>query len=229
MIEQTKHTKSIYNKHLSDINEARSKIICEKTFEFKTKELDEKLRDHNLSIKTIEHIQVKHNTTLINLKSKLNELLQIKSHLQTNQFKPNFFLEKTSFGHLNLLNNEFRNDLFTSQIVNEPQANDLIKLCEFNQNFNWKLIYRASQDGFGSHDFHTKCDEHKQTLTILRDKKSGFVFGGYTHETWSSSGYKWDPGAFIFILTNIENKPCKMNIKQGAISIWCSPLYTSGT
>ena len=78
------------------------------------------------------------------------------------------------------------------------------------------MIYRASQDDFGSHDFHTKCDEHKQTLTILRDKKSGFIFGGYTHETWSSSGYKWDPGAFIFILTNRENKPCKMNIKQGA-------------
>ena len=93
MIEQTKHTKSIYNKHLSDINEARSKIICEKTFESETKELDEKFRDPNLSIKTIEDIQVKHNTRLINLKSKLNELTKLKSNLQTNQFKPNSFLE----------------------------------------------------------------------------------------------------------------------------------------
>ena len=43
---------------------------------------------------------------------------------------------------------------------------------------------------------------------------NGFIFGGFTSTSWDSSGqYKSDPNAFLFSLTNKENKPCKMNIK----------------
>ena len=40
-------------------------------------------------------------------------------------------------------------------------------------------------------DFHSKCDGHYNTLTILKAKEIGFIFGGFTTVTWNSSGEQW--------------------------------------
>jgi hypothetical protein len=58
-----------------------------------------------------------------------------------------------------------------------------------------------------------KCDfcvsRHSSTIII----KSSNVFGGFTSVSWDgSSGYKSDPSAFIFSLTNKDNTPLKMKI-----------------
>jgi hypothetical protein len=50
----------------------------------------------------------------------------------------------------------------------EQQYFDLIDLCEFSQNDKWSLLYRGTRDGFGSNDFHSRCDGHSNTLTILK-------------------------------------------------------------
>jgi hypothetical protein len=52
-------------------------------------------------------------------------------------------------------------------------------------------------------------------LTILKAKGSGFIFGGFTTVSWeSSTKSKWksDANAFLFSLTNKDNKPLKMKI-----------------
>ena len=93
------------------------------------------------------------------------------------------------------------------------QSLELLKLCEFNLQDTFKLLYRASRDGFGSNDFHSKCDGKANTLNIL--KANGFIFGGFTTAIWAShnSGqFKSDPNAFLFSLKNKDNKPCKINI-----------------
>jgi hypothetical protein len=91
----------------------------------------------------------------------------------------------------------------------------LIKLCEFSPNDKWSLLYRATRDGFGSNEFHSKCDGLPNTLTILKANGSSFIFGGFTSVSWQSSANgKWesDANAFIFSLTNKENRPLKMKI-----------------
>jgi hypothetical protein len=43
----------------------------------------------------------------------------------------------------------------------------------------WKLLYRNSVDGLGTQTFHSKCDNHTNTITIILTT-DGFVFGGFT-------------------------------------------------
>jgi hypothetical protein len=98
-------------------------------------------------------------------------------------------------------------------LKDDRQLVELIKLCEFSPNDKWTLLYRATRDGFGSDDFHSKCDGHYNTLTIFKAKQSSNIFGGFTTVMWDgSSGWKSDPNAFVFSLTNKDNKPLKMNI-----------------
>jgi hypothetical protein len=71
------------------------------------------------------------------------------------------------------------------------------------------LLYKTSRDGFSVEDFHLKCDGHENTLTILKATKSSFIFGGFTTVDWESSvQWKADPNAFLFSLTNKDNRPC---------------------
>ncbi len=92
----------------------------------------------------------------------------------------------------------------------------MIELCEFSSNDIWSLLYRGTRDGFDSGDFHSRCDNHSNTLTILKAKESKFIFGGFTTVSWEScpalGKYKSDPNAFIFSLTNNDNKPLKMKV-----------------
>jgi hypothetical protein len=49
----------------------------------------------------------------------------------------------------------------------------------------WTLLYRGSQDGFKSSNFHSKCDGHSNTVTVILTTK-GFIFGGFTPIAWDS-------------------------------------------
>jgi len=74
-------------------------------------------------------------------------------------------------------------------------------------------LYRATRDGFGSRNFHSKCDGHSNTLTLLKAKESQFIFGGFTTVSWyRSKKCKSDSNAFLFSLTNKDNQPVKMKI-----------------
>ena len=63
-------------------------------------------------------------------------------------------------------------------------------------------------------------------MTILKAKKSSNIFGGYTTVSWDSfSGDKSDPNAFLFSLTNKDNKPLKIKIdpNRHQYAIYCDP------
>jgi hypothetical protein len=62
-----------------------------------------------------------------------------------------------------------------------------LKLCEFPQDQKLELKYRASRDEFKTTDFHSKCDETDNTITVIQAKK-GNVFVGFTEEKWHSRG-----------------------------------------
>ena len=100
----------------------------------------------------------------------------------------------------------------------------MLNLCEFSPYDKWTLLYRGTRDGFGADDFHSKCDGLHNTLTIVKAKGSESIFGGFTSASWDSfSGDKSDPNAFIFSLTNKDNKPLKMKIdpNRHEYAIYC--------
>ena len=89
------------------------------------------------------------------------------------------------------------NSLKSEILKGEQQCSELINLCEFSPNDQWSLLYRATRDGFGTKAFHSKCDGHSNTLTILKAKGSQFIFGGFTTVSWdNSSGKKIRPKCF---------------------------------
>ena len=73
---------------------------------------------------------------------------------------------------------------------------------------NWVLIYKASRDGFDSNAFHTRRDNQKPTMTIVRSNNN-YLFGGYASEAWvpNVGSYMSDSRAFLFTLTNPHNIP----------------------
>ena len=153
-------------------------------------------------------------------------------------FEPkNFHFNSDSFGQLVLDKFELTNSLETKKVVvtgfdsnilttSSSQALDLIKVCEFDSNRKFTLVYRASRDGFSAEQFHAKCDNIPKTLSIIKARHSGNVFGGYTECTWNHTGtYKQDNNAFIFSLVNKDNKPIKMKPKNPAHAIYCNSSW----
>jgi hypothetical protein len=114
---------------------------------------------------------------------------------------------------------------FDSDILSAGLDLKLVELCEFSLDDKWKLLYRASEDGFSGEIFHTQCDNHPRTLTVI-ETTNGFIFGGYTEQCWNHSDtYKTDKNAFIFSLLNNENKPIKIKVEDAEKAIYCSPSY----
>lgn len=102
-----------------------------------------------------------------------------------------------------------------SNILNYELKLKLINLCQFPIDQKWKLLYRGSENGFGAQDFHSKCDNKPNTLTIIKST-NGYIFGGYTDAKWDQSfQYKEDKNAFLFSLVNKEKMPVKMKIFKG--------------
>jgi hypothetical protein len=118
---------------------------------------------------------------------------------------------------------------FKSEIItNGQQCSELIDLCQFSSSDKWSLLYRGTRDGFDLDDFHSRCDLHSNTLTILKAKESDFIFGGYTTVSWDRSNeWKSDPNAFLFSLTNKDKEPVKMKIKPKRYhnAIHCDPKW----
>ena len=71
-----------------------------------------------------------------------------------------------------------------TKIVNE-QYDD--KLREWCGDYKWKLIYRASEHGYSAKTFHEYCDDKGPTLVVLKSS-GGWIFGGYTTQSWSGRG-----------------------------------------
>jgi hypothetical protein len=118
--------------------------------------------------------------------------------------------------------------LFDSKILKGFLHKGLFQLCEFPVGTKWQLLYRASQHGFKAQKFHAKCDNHANTLVVVKSATSDFIFGGYTEQFWnpySRGGFRTDKNAFLFSLTNKDNFPCKMRVKNPEEAIYCYASY----
>jgi hypothetical protein len=88
----------------------------------------------------------------------------------------------------------------------------------------WRLLYRGTRDGFGGANFHSKCDQQSNTVTIILTN-AGYIFGGFTPIAWdSSSGYKADNTgqSFVFSLKNPRNtEPKIFALSNASQAIYC--------
>ena len=86
-------------------------------------------------------------------------------------------------------------------------------------------MYRGSRDGFAAADFHTKCDNKPNTVTIIKTTKD-YIFGGYTQVGWKNSGeYHTDSKAFLFSLVNKFKKPFICEVIDQSHAIVCNANF----
>ena len=68
-------------------------------------------------------------------------------------------------------------------LTNEEHRRKLISwLPHFGA--EWRLLYRASRDGFGAATFHARCDDKGPIVTIV--KSGNNIFGGFMEELFQS-------------------------------------------
>jgi TLD len=80
--------------------------------------------------------------------------------------------------------------------------NDAIKSW-FPPNTTFKLVYKATRDGFTYTSFTKTCYNKGPTLAIIQNS-DGDIFGGYNPESWSNSLYtSFNSASFLFKLTTL--------------------------
>ncbi|RIB28068.1 hypothetical protein C2G38_2028848 [Gigaspora rosea] len=85
-----------------------------------------------------------------------------------------------------------------------------LKFKVSNPSYNFKLLFKESEDGFTPTDFHKKCDNKGPTLTVLKVKGEDEILGGYNPYNWDSPAEQKEIPTkksfiFKFNLNNPEN------------------------
>ena len=66
------------------------------------------------------------------------------------------------------------------------------KLREWLGNdYKWKLLYRSSEHEYTAESFHKYCDDKGPTLVVIKSS-GGWIFGGYTTQSWSRYSIYYD-------------------------------------
>ena len=81
-----------------------------------------------------------------------------------------------------------------SEYLPDTQIVDIqydVKFLEWLGDCKWKLIYRSSEHGYTGKSFHEYCDNNGPTLVIIKSS-GGWIFGGYTTQSWSGDGIYYD-------------------------------------
>ena len=156
------------------------------------------------------------NIILINTNGLKNEINEIKEYNNINLTKN---IKDININN-NILNKNITEINFFDYYINKNEVFNLINEGIKNKKKQtikeYKLIFKASRDGFKAIDFHKKCDGKTNTLTLVFSK-NGRIFGGFTDVSWDSeSDAKEGSNGFIFSLDNKEiyyNINVKFNIR----------------
>ena len=66
------------------------------------------------------------------------------------------------------------------------------KLREWlGSDYKWRLLYRASEHGYTAKSFHEYCNNKGPTLIMIKSD-GGWIFGGYTTQSWSGKCIYYD-------------------------------------
>lgn len=96
--------------------------------------------------------------------------------------------------------------MLTSKIVQDKEQFKTLRSFFDRQIKGFKLLYRASENGFSMASFYAKCSNIPDTLTLIRTEGNKII-GGFTPLCWKI-GKKGDnladfsKSSFIFSLSN---------------------------
>ena len=145
---------------------------------------------------------------------KCNNLNSLKIHFfPKEENEINKFIEKIkTFGKISTFT------LINSKIINFDDNQLINNWINNNENINYSLLYRMSEDGTSFSTFHQKCDNQFPVLFIAK-AKNGYKFGGYTSIGWNtkSNTYLSDKESFLFSL----NKKNKYKLQDDNKTIGC--------
>ena len=148
---------------------------------------------------------------------------------------------------IKLVCKEFFGSFIDSKIVSIKEETLLLSYVrnQTKQNWNWKLIYRGTEHGFGREDFYDKCKDKGNTVVIVHNEYDQ-VFGGYTPCKWikcqsyrssysSDDDHAKDLGltSFLYILrTTFELGPrlfkLKADKKDTAVAYYYNTAFDFG-
>ncbi len=155
-------------------------------------------------------------------KNASSNLIQVNNNIKSNNSPGNSNnIDPNIINHINSLTNEvneLKKKIALLDSIPTKKGFELIKSwINPNKNMHFELIYSLKENGDDVSNFHSICDNEKNTLTVL-EIEGGKKIGGYTTLDWSGNGEnKTDKETFIFDLTNKKKYP-KMNNKR---SIFC--------
>ena len=150
----------------------------------------------------------------------------IKIKFNVEKIEMNEIFEKIkTFGNLELINNNYEIFKLSSIINNDINSHILINNWieeAINKNeIKYELIFRMSENGTNSEDFHKFCDNKGPTLTLVKTSENK-IFGGFTPLSWSNDGvYFYDLSNQTFIFSLNLKKKYNM-IKKDGYAIYCS-------
>ena len=159
---------------------------------------------NNECLKNIQYDKQK-NTFSMNINLKYKSL--IEDYLRNGKKLSNKVLKKYNN---NNISKELINELMMIGIqLNENEKDDIISYFDIRllkdstilldtlydkylrewlgKNCKCKLLYRTSEHGYTASSFHEYCDDKGPTLIIVKSNE-GWIFGGYTTQSWSGCG-----------------------------------------
>ena len=129
----------------------------------------------------------------------------------------NFLKIIKSFGELGE-ESKIKSSIVGNDINNEKLIINWIKEKININKINFELIFRMSQNGSDSQDFHNYCDNKGPTLILIKTTKNK-IFGGFTPLNWKTEDKSFSDETnqtFIFSL-NLQKKYDLINKNNQAI------------
>ena len=101
------------------------------------------------------------------------------------------FKEEADFYQIQGILDELDDTRLKSEILTDEEHRSILVSWlppkgEIGRRRRYRLLFRASRDGFSAATFHSKCDDKGPTITIVQSGDN--KFGGFTDSSWGS---KW--------------------------------------
>ena len=156
--------------------------------------------------------------------SKNNEIKFIPEENEINEFIDSI----QNFGNFKIIKTEDNNIENFSSMIKDNSNNELIsKWIEEEVNkkeIKFELIFKMSENGNQSEDFHKYCDNQGPTLTLIKTINNK-IFGGFTPLNWKNKGF-WirDLNNQTFVFSLYMKKKYK-SINENSDGIFCFDIY----
>ena len=122
-----------------------------------------------------------------------------------------------------------------SEILTNDEHRTMLKLWLPCQDGKWRLLFRASRDGFAAATFHSRCDNKGPTVTIV--KSGNNICGGFTEVSWTGPGKlpiktpAWCDSVmlnlFVHLARILSHRHCMASARSCQVFLSCFWLHTN--